>query len=84
MKIIVKSEERTICVPLPTALLYNKTLLRFGIRIARKYAKEYMPDIPPEAVGALCAEIKRIKEIYGSWELVSVDEADGDRVMIVL
>lgn len=68
---------------LPTAWIFSKGLLKFGLRIGRKYSSE-VPDIPPETVDALCAEIRRIKKKHGSWELVNVQSADGEQVQIIL
>lgn len=68
---------------LPTRFLFSKGMLKFGLWIGRKYSDE-VPDVPPEAVDALCDEIRRIKKSYGSWELVDVQSADGERVRIIL
>lgn len=83
MKIRARSEERNFTVVLPTAWIFSKGLLKFGLWIGRKYSSE-VPDIPPEAVDALCAEIRRIKKKHGSWELVNVHSADGEQVQIIL
>lgn len=83
MKIKIRSEERSFTVVLPTRMIFSKSILKFGLRIGKKYSAE-VPEIPPEAVDALCDEIKRIKKRHGSWELVNVQSADGEQVQIIL
>lgn len=83
MKIRIRSDEANFTILLPTRLLFSKTVLKFGLRMGRKYSAQ-MPDIPPEAVDALCDEIRRIKKTYGAWELLDVQSGKGERVQIVL
>ena len=99
MKIQVKSDGHSISIPIPTGLIFSKPSVWLYLKLARtyaSYAKEYIPEnieisvdalltrLPDEAVYALCAEIKRIKRRYGSWELVEVISSDGDEVHISL
>lgn len=83
MKICVRSEDRSFAIVLPTRMIFSKDLLKFGLRIGKKYSSE-VPDIPPEAINALCEEIKRIKKTHKSWELVDAQSADGEHVQIYL
>lgn len=83
MKIRIRSDEKKFTVLLPTRLLFSKTVLKFGLRMGRKYSDQ-MPDIPPETVEALCDEIRRIKKKHGAWELVDVQSGDGEMVQIIL
>ena len=83
MRIRVRSDGRNICLALPTRLIFSKTLMKLGLRFGRAYSPD-VPDLSPEAVDALCDEIRRIKKKYGSWELVEVLSAEGDTVQITL
>ena len=83
MKIHVRSEEHTFTLLLPTRMVFSKSILKFGMRIGRKYSDQ-VPDISPQTIDALCDEIKRIKKKHGSWELVNVQSSDGERVQIIL
>lgn len=83
MKIKVRSGERNFTLLLPTRLIFSKTVLKFGLRMGRKYSAQ-VPDIPPEMAEALCDEIKRIKKKHGAWELVDVQSGDGEMVQIIL
>ena len=99
MRIIVKGSGHNIRIPIPTGLIFSKPSVWLYLKLARKNAshvKEYIPGeieisadalltgLPDEAVYALCAEIRRIKRRYGSWELVNVSTADGEEIQITL
>lgn len=83
MKIRIRSDEKNFTILLPTRLLFSKTVLKFGLRMGRKYSAQ-VPDIPPQMLEALCDEIKRIKKKHGVWELVDVQSGDGEIVQIIL
>lgn len=84
MKIRVKGDGVNLNLVLPTRLLFGKTVVKLANTIGRQYAAEALENIPPEALEALCAELRRIKKKHGTWELVDVESADGDIVQIVL
>ena len=44
MKIHVRSEEHTFTLLLPTRMVFSKSILKFGMRIGRKYSDQ-VPDI---------------------------------------
>ncbi len=83
MKVRIRSVERSFSVILPTRLLFSKGILKFGLRIGKRYS-DAVPDIPPAAVDALCDEIRRIKKTHSSWELVHIQSADGEEIRVVL
>lgn len=83
MKIRIQSDGRDFSILLPTRMLFSKSILRFALRVGRKYSAD-VPDIPPATVDALCDEIRRIKKKHGSWELVNVQSAGGEQVQIIL
>lgn len=84
MKIQVKGNGYDINLLLPTALIFGKGTVWLANHFGRKYAGDAMKDIPPEALEALFAEFRSIKRKYGSWDLVEVESATGDRVLIRL
>ena len=85
MKITVISDSgKGIHINLPNALLFSPTLLNFGLRVGKHYAGEEMPNIPPEVMRQLCAILKDYSKKHGPLELVRVDSADGDRVIITI
>lgn len=84
MKICVKADGVNLNLALPTALLCGRTVVKIANTVGRKYAADTLKDIPPEALEALCAEIRRVKKKYGAWELVDVETASGECVKIVL
>lgn len=84
MKILVKYDEGDIKLWLPTILVCNKGTAWLANHVGRKYAGEAMKDIPPEALDKLFAELRRIKKVHGSWDLVEIKSADGNEVLIQL
>ena len=83
MKIRVKSDDVNLNLVLPTRLLIGKTVVKLANTIGRRYT-DALNDIPPETLEILCAELRRVKKKYGSWELVDVESAEGDIVQIIL
>lgn len=100
MKIRVENREHSFTVPVPTGLVFSDATAWVACRMGNKCTKdvmEYVPpqagknipkpvvkEISPQAMKRLFAEFRRIKKRYGSWELVEVCSADGQRVRITL
>lgn len=84
MKIQVKNDEHEINIVLPTSLVFSKGTVWLANHVGRKCAGDAMKDIPPEALEALFAELRRIKRKYGSWDLVEVKSSDGEEVLVRL
>ena len=84
MKILVKSREHDIRLAIPTSWIFGRGSAFLAEKLGRKYAPESMAGIPPDAIPILCAELRRIKKKYGSYELVELETADGQHVKITL
>lgn len=85
MKIKFKDSGGTgFAFALPTRMLFSPKMLKFAIRTGQKHVEAEVPHIPPEAVDALCAEIKRIKKKHGTWTLIDIESADGDLVQVII
>lgn len=84
MKIQVNSGEYHFNILLPTGLIFSRGTVWLFNRVGRKYAGNAMNQIPPEALNALFAEFRRIKRKHGSWDLVEVESASGEKVIIRL
>ncbi len=83
MKVRIRSEERRFTIALPTRMLFSKGLLKFGLKVGKRYS-DAVPDIPPAVVDEFCNEIRRIKKIHSSWELVNIQSASGDEIQVIL
>lgn len=83
MKIRIRSQDHKLSLYFPTWVITSKSMVKLWLRVGKKYSAE-VPDIPPRAIDALCDEVKRIKKVYGSWELVDVQSASGEQVKITL
>lgn len=99
MKIQIKGDGHNIVIPVPTGLIFNRISVSLWLKMIRKHSKHsarYLPanaeekadaffeKIPDEAVHALCSEILRAKRKHGSWNLVEVESAGGEQVLITL
>lgn len=86
MKIILRSKEGpNLTIPLPNRFLFSPTLLQLVNWTARKSIPEFQaPNIPPQAVKALYAEIRKIKKVHKEWYLLDLRSAEGDTVQIKL
>lgn len=93
MKIIVETGDHRIFLPIPTALIFNRPMMRLWLRMMRQ-SQEYVSlpeeagaflwNLPEESVLRLCDELRRIKRKRGSWDLVEVQSASGEQVLIQL
>lgn len=99
MRILIRGEGHHINIPVPTALVFSRPSVWIWMKLARKamnHSSKYNPadagineddcfaKIPDEAVYALCAELMRVKRKHGRWDLVEVESANGERVLIRL
>lgn len=84
MKIVIKGGGHNLKLLLPTGLIFSKGTVWLANHVGRRYAPEAMANIPPEALAALFAELRRIKKRHGSWELVEVESVGGEKVNIIL
>jgi len=84
MKIMIKGGGHDMNLYFPNRLCFSKATVWLANRVGRKYAEDAMKNIPPEALDALFAELRRIKKQHGSWELVDVESSSGEMVKIIL
>lgn len=93
MKIIVKTGAHRIFLPIPTALIFNRSMMRIWLRMMRQSqqnvqlpeeAGTFLWNLPEESVLQFCDELRRIKRKRGSWDLVEVQSASGEHVLIQL
>lgn len=84
MRILVKDDEHTIRLWLPTALIFSSLTAEIAAHCMRKYVKDPRVNLTSRQLRALFAEMRRIRHRHGSWELVDVQSADGEKVKIIL
>ena len=84
MRIHLRADGRNIKLVLPTRMLFSKTVLRLLKFSARFAAEETLKKIPVDSMDVIFAELRRIKKKYGTWELVEVESAGGEKVEIKL
>lgn len=85
MKICIHSSAgQDMTIPVPNAMLFNPTLLGLWCKFGVSRSGHGMPEIPAESVQAICCALKNYAKIHGSWELVRVESANGDTVVITI
>ena len=99
MRIRIKTGRHSFCLAIPTGLIFGKLSAWLYLKFVRKtcsVAGQYMPDnmmdyggiswenLPDHAIYAFCEELRRIKKRKGSWVLLDVESASGERVKITL
>ncbi len=84
MIIQISGKDKDMNISLPTRMLFSKTVLRLIRFAANRRISESSVKIPPEAVGAIYAELERVKARYGTWTLVEVESEGKDTVKIIL
>mgnify|MGYP003297795493 CR=1 FL=1 len=67
-------------ITLPTKMLLNK----FVIRLAFKNHRTGLNGISRRDSEILLTELERFRQRHGSWDLVEVESADGETVIITL
>ncbi len=72
-----------LTIPFPNAMLFSPTLLSWGLKISKQNGNA-IPDLPPETVKQVCKAIKDFTRRVGTWELVHVESAEGDTVIITI
>lgn len=89
MNIRITGGERDLSISLPTRLLFNGITARSagkGLTLVGKGGRTGVnfDAVSEAALAAVFMELNRIKRKYGSWELVEVISAGGERVRITL
>ena len=93
MKILVRSGEHRFFIPIPTAFLLSRPMVKLWLRMMRSAQRDMeLPEqaglavwnLPEEQVLRLCGEIRRLRKTHPGWTLVEVESAGGDRVEIIV
>ena len=82
MKISVIKDGRHMDLLIPMGLLCNGFVLRLLLKSMDRAA--VLPPLSGDAVRKIMMELRRIQKKYGSWDLIDVQSADGERVHIRL
>lgn len=78
MRISIEENERKFSIILPTRIVLSKPVLKLILRSNKE------KDISAKAVCAVCAELRRFKKKYGSWQFVDFQSADGLKVTVTV
>ena len=84
MRILIESQEKNLHIPIPDFLLSPKLVPFLVEKMGKKYSSEMLMRIPPEALDRIFRELRSIKKKHGTWELVDIESACGDKIRIIL
>ena len=84
MRIRIKTDECNLRLWIPTGLIFNRFTAGIAVHTLRKYTPGQWQHLTPEQMNALFYELRRIKDRYGSWEMVDVQSGDGEKVKVIL
>lgn len=84
MRIRISGRERNICLLLPTSLIFSGATIRL-MNIAVKFIPEDVRDyFPSDKLEMIFRELRRIRKKHGSFDLLDVESADGEKIKITL
>ena len=84
MKIQIELPEKNQILSIPDFMLSPK-LIAFVAKIAGgAKADKALEEIPAEALERIFAQLRNIKKVHGSWEVVEIHSAQGKRIKIIL
>lgn len=81
MKIRIRHKKLRLTFLLPTNLLFGRGTLWLAERAFRQGPEN---PLPPQALPALFAEVRRVKKKHGTWELVEIESSDGESIRVWL
>lgn len=84
MRILIEDGNTRLDLLLPTNLLFSTGGAWLVNHVGRRHAGQALEAIPPETLRELFAVVRSIKRTYGSFELLDVESAGGERVRIRL
>ncbi len=96
MKIQITGQGHNIRIPIPTGLIFNRLSVFLWLKCMRRQsadslleraeekADSFFVNLPDEAVHQVASELMRARKKHGSWNLVEVESASGERVLISL
>lgn len=78
------SSNKGIHIDLPNSLLFSPTPLNLLIQFGISRSEHKQIQFPPEAARQICKILKAYSKQHGPLELVRVDSANGDTVIITI
>lgn len=78
---LINAKGTGLTIPLPNAMLFRPLVLKLLTRSTEGVFIQ-ASKIPPKTIDRIYAAIKAYKRTYGSWELVHIESAEGNIVII--
>jgi len=84
MRIYVNSKEAKFFFPIPNFILYSKLGARVATAAMQPYVPKNVVSLDYKTIRAMQNALKESVRVHGHFTLVDVEDADGDKVKIVL
>ena len=84
MRIHVQDGKRNIRFWFPTGFIFSSITAEIAALTMRKYVNDPHVNLSSEQLRVLFAEMRRIKQRHGSWELVNVEGAKGEVIQVII
>ena len=84
MRIHVKDGKRNIRFWFPTGFIFSSITAEIAALTLRKYVNDPHVNLSSKQLRVLFAEMRRIKQRHGSWELVNVEGARGEIIKVII
>lgn len=82
MKLVIKGEGHRLYLFLPNSLFFSPAAYHFLRRTAKKYGEVDLPEISKETLKSLKRALGSLKKCQRPYNLLEVQSADGDVVLI--
>ena len=85
MRINVESEDKRIKLALPSGLIYRIVFSGVGLKCLKRYGGDNcFSNITKKDMKKIRKTIRRMRKIHKSWNIVEVDSAEGDHIVVRL
>ena len=81
MKLSIKSDEKAICLRLPSALVFSNLTAALGYRKIGGLIQNTEKEISREQVKDLFREIRRLRRLHPDWTLLHV-KSETDEIIL--
>ena len=84
MRIKIESQEKNLNLALPSGLVSRIAFSGVGLRYLKKHGDNSFKNLTKRDMKNIRKTLRRMRKIHKNWNIVEVDSADGDHVIIRL
>ena len=84
MRIKIESQEKNLNLALPSGLVSRIAFSGVGLRYLKKHGDDAFKNLTGRDMKNIRKTLRRMRKIHKNWNIVEVDSADGDHIIIRL